>query len=159
MVALCGDSKECAHRWHPYIAATGARPEGEFSIVDITYPMFTNMHGPLYPADAPVLSACRRDMRRDKGFGSALGTGASSVALRALSARGFMTASAPSDWRIPRSALRMQRAMIDGAADATRQAHPTMVAAWQEARLRQALRGRLAITIGHRDILALPPGG
>ena len=114
---------------------------------------------PHHPADAPVRSACRRDMRRDKGFGSALGTGASSVALRALSARGFMTASAPSDWRIPRSALRMQRAMIDGAADATRQAHPTMVAAWQEARLRQALRGRLAITIGHRDILALPPGG
>ena len=77
-------------------------------------------------------------------------------------ARGFVTASAPSDWRIPRTALRMQRALIDGTADAARNARPAhadAITAWQEARLRQALRGRLAITIGHRDILALPPGG
>jgi hypothetical protein len=56
----------------------------------------------------------------------------------------------------------MQRALIDGTADAARSARPAQadaITAWQEARLRQALRGRLAITIGHRDILALPPGG
>ena len=63
-------------------------------------------------------------------------------------------------FRAPRSG--MQRALIDGTADAARNARPAQAAAitaWQEARLRQALRGRLAITIGHRDILALPPGG
>ena len=79
-----------------------------------------------------------------------------------LIARGCVTASAPSDWRIPRTALRMQRALIDGTADAARNARPAQADAiteWQEARLRQALRGRLAITIGHRDILFLPPGG
>jgi len=53
MVAVCGDGKECAKRWRPYIAAANAKPEGEFSIVDITYPMFTDMRGALYPADAP----------------------------------------------------------------------------------------------------------
>jgi len=56
----------------------------------------------------------------------------------------------------------MQRALIDGTAGAARNARPSQAAAitaWQEARLRQALRGRLAITIGHRDILALPPEG
>lgn len=57
MVALCGDGKECARRWHPYIAAPGAKPEGEFSIVDITYPMFTDMRGKLYPSDAPRVKA------------------------------------------------------------------------------------------------------
>jgi hypothetical protein len=31
------------------------------------------------------------------------------------------------------------------------------IAAWQAARLRQIGRGRLAIRVGHRDILALPP--
>ncbi len=106
---------------------------------------------PHHPSDAPVRAAFRRDQQRDKGFGPALGTAAPAFALRSLAARGFVTASAPSDWRIPRTALRMQRALIEGRGmgDAT----------WQEARLRQAMRGRLAITIGHRDILAFPPGG
>jgi SAM-dependent methyltransferase len=109
---------------------------------------------PRHPFDALVLAAFRRDMRRDKGFGPALGTSASG----ALAA----TSSAPSDCHVPRTALSMQRALIDGTADAARNARPAQAAAitaWQEARLRQALRGRLAITIGHRDILALPPGG
>jgi hypothetical protein len=113
---------------------------------------------PHHPYDALVRAAFRRDTRRDKGFGPALGIAAS----RALTACNRVTASVPSDWRIPRTALRMQRALIDGTADAARSARPAQadaITAWQEARLRQALRGRLAITIGHRDILALPPGG
>jgi SAM-dependent methyltransferase len=117
---------------------------------------------PAHPADALVHAAFRRDQLRDKGFGPALGSAAPSVALKLLAARGFVTASAPSDWRIPRAALRMQRAMIDGMADAARNARPARaatIAEWQEARLRQAMRARLAIRIGHRDILALPPGG
>jgi hypothetical protein len=109
---------------------------------------------PRHPSDALVRTAFRRDMRRDKGFGPALGV----TALSAVAA----TVSAPTDWHIPRAALRMQRALIDGTADAARNARPAQadaVAAWQQMRLRQALRGRLAITIGHRDILRLPPGG
>ena len=116
---------------------------------------------PAHPNDALLRSAFRRDQLRDKGLGPALGITAPSVALRALSARGFATASAATDWRVPRAALRMQRALIDGAADAARDANPAhsrAIADWQEARLRQAMRGRLAIRIGHRDILALPQG-
>ena len=71
---------------------------------------------PRHPFDALVLAAFRRDMRRDKGFGPALGTSASG----ALAA----TSSAPSDWHVPRTALRMQRALIDGTADAARNARP-----------------------------------
>ncbi len=106
---------------------------------------------PHHPSDARVRTAFRRDQQRDKGFGPALGAAAPAFALRTLAARGFVTASAPSDWRIPRTALRMQRALIEGRGMGD--------AAWQEARLRQALRSRLAMTIGHRDILAFPPGG
>lgn len=57
MVALCGDGQECARRWKPYLAQAGAEPAGEFSVVDITYPMFTDMRGELYPADAPKVQA------------------------------------------------------------------------------------------------------
>ena len=116
---------------------------------------------PAHPSDALIRSSFRRDQRRDKGFGPALGMAAASATLRALAARGFATVSAPSDWRVPRTALRMQRALIEGAADTARRANPAQhraIALWQEARLRQAMRGRLAIRIGHRDILALPQG-
>jgi hypothetical protein len=116
---------------------------------------------PNHPNDAIVRSAFRRDQRRDKGIGPALGAAAPSVALKAFAARDFATASAPTDWRVPRAALRMQRALVDGAADAARDespAHSRAIADWQEARLRQAMRGKLAIRIGHRDILALPQG-
>jgi len=117
---------------------------------------------PRHPADAVVTQAFRRDQRRDKGTGPALGTAAASVALRAFAARGFVTASATSDWRVPRRSLRTLHALIEGTAEAARNASPARdasIAAWEAARLRQALRARLAIRIGHRDILAIPPGG
>ncbi len=117
---------------------------------------------PMHRHDAIVHAAFRHDQRRDKGFGRALGATAPSIALRALAARGFHTASAPSDWHIPRAALGIQRALIESTANAARNAAPSHAAAiamWTEARLRQAMRARLAITIGHRDILAIPPGG
>lgn len=57
MVVLCGDGKECANRWKPYIASPRAKPMGEFSVIDITYPMFTDQRGELYPADAPKVKA------------------------------------------------------------------------------------------------------
>jgi SAM-dependent methyltransferase len=113
---------------------------------------------PHHPNDALVHAAFRRDQRRDKGFGSALGTDAPAVAL-ALAARDFIALSAPTEWHVRGSALSMQRALIDGTAHAARTGSPRHARAivdWQEARLRQALRGRLAIRIGHRDILALP---
>jgi hypothetical protein len=116
---------------------------------------------PHHPNDALVRAAFRRDQRSDKGFGAALGSAAPSVALKALAARGFVMSSAPSDWRVPRTSLRMQRALIEGIAGAARSAVPSRASAiadWQEARLRQAMRARLAIRIGHRDILAIPRG-
>jgi len=117
---------------------------------------------PRHPADAVVTKAFRRDQRRDKGTGPASATAASSAALRAFAARGFATASAPTDWHVPRTSLRMLRALIEGTAQAARNAAPARdasIAAWESTRLDQALRARLAIRIGHRDILAIPPGG
>jgi hypothetical protein len=117
---------------------------------------------PGHSNDPVVYAAFRRDQRQDKGFGPALGIDASAATLKVLAARGFMTSSAPADWHVPHSALSMQRALIDGTADAARTGSPWSVRTitqWQETRLRQALRGRLAIRIGHRDILALPRGG
>jgi hypothetical protein len=107
---------------------------------------------PRHRYDALVRTSFRRDMRRDKGLGPALGTDA----IRTVAS---FAASAPSNWHIPGAALQMQRTLVDATADAARAASPAQMRAiteWQEARVRQALQGRLAITIGHRDILILP---
>jgi SAM-dependent methyltransferase len=117
---------------------------------------------PRHPADAIVAAGFRRDQGRDKGFGRALGVHAPSVALRTLAARGFAVTSAPADWRVPGSALRMTRTLVRGTADAARAALPARhaaIAGWEAARTQQAIQGRLAIRIGHRDLLALEPAG
>src|SRR5450432_2875520 len=76
-------------------------------------------------------------------------------------ARGFETRTAASDWLIPGSATSLTRLFVAMAAGPARQAMPAQAAkftAWSRARLDQAARARLAIRIGHRDILAFPRG-
>ena len=116
---------------------------------------------PHHPADAILRAAVRRDQRRDHGFGPALGTAAPAAALRLLDAAGFATTNAPSDWRIPRTGLAMARMLTDSTANAASEIAPArrgVIGAWAQTRLRQATAARLAIRIGHRDILAVPPG-
>jgi len=114
---------------------------------------------PAHPGDAVIHAGFRRDQGRDKGFGRALGPRAAAVAMQAFAARGCHVASAPSDWVIPRTALGMGHALIEGAAAAATAALPARYAAiaeWRQARHRLSMDMRLAIRIGHRDILALP---
>ena len=114
---------------------------------------------PRHPADTTIRTGFRRDQGRDKGFGRALGSGAPAAASRAFAAKGFTVASAPSDWVIPRAALAMVHNLIQGAEDAAMAALPAKraaIAAWRNARHAQSMAMRLAIRIGHRDILALP---
>lgn len=114
---------------------------------------------PLHWADARVRTALHCDLHRDKGFGPALGPSAPATALRLLDARGFHVASAQADWRIPSTSTPMLGALISGTADAAAGAgpqHAPAVEAWRRARRECAAAGRLAIQIGHRDILAIP---
>jgi len=105
---------------------------------------------PPHPEDGAVLRAFRRDQARDKGFGPALGPRAPSVLRAALAARGFSVQSERSDWLIPRTADAMLRAIVLG------HARFTTIGDWQRERLEQINGEKLAIRIGHRDILALP---
>ena len=114
---------------------------------------------PRHPLDRTVLHAFRRDQRRDKGFGHALGPHAPQVLHAALAARGFAVASAASDWRIPLAAIKLLGELVHGHAGVAMRQLPsrrTAIAAWENLRWRQAAHGRLAIRIGHRDSLALP---
>jgi predicted lipoprotein with Yx(FWY)xxD motif len=55
--ALCRDGKECSRRWRPYVAAANARPVGEWSVIDVADPIFTDPTGTTYPPDAPRVKA------------------------------------------------------------------------------------------------------
>jgi len=115
---------------------------------------------PGHAMDACVRAGFRRDQGRDKGFGPALGRHAPAALHRVLAARGFVTASAPSDWRIPTAALAMLSELVAGYAEAAGRARPARwnsIDAWRKARMHQAITGRLAIRVGHRDSLGLPP--
>jgi SAM-dependent methyltransferase len=116
---------------------------------------------PHHPADLAVRRAFRRDQHRDKGLGLALGAEATRTALQILAAKGFQTYEARSDWRIARGEARLGTLFAEMNARAAVQATPERrkrFKAWAAARAGQAIAGKLAIRIGHRDILAFPPG-
>jgi hypothetical protein len=54
----------------------------------------------------------------------------------------------------------MLRELVPGHAEAAARAFPARgraIDTWRNARMHQAIAGRLAIRIGHRDSLGLPP--
>ncbi len=103
-------------------------------------------------ADAAVLAAFRRDQRRDKGFGPALGPAAPSRIARALRRHGYAVRTARSDWRLGSGDGVLLRALIAGFAAVA----PADSAAWRGARERQIAAGALTLRVGHVDILGLP---
>ncbi|WP_135466164.1 class I SAM-dependent methyltransferase [Crenalkalicoccus roseus] len=124
---------------------------------------------PPHRADAAIAAAFRRDQGRDKGFGPALGPRAPEAIARLFAARGFTVESAPSDWVVPargHPSLRgvaeafLTELVLGHEAAAARQhrGRRGLLEAWSQARLRQIEARILTARIGHRDLLALPPG-
>jgi hypothetical protein len=117
---------------------------------------------PPHRLDGLVRRLFRRDQERDKGFGPALGARAVTVAETAFARAGFTVCKANSDWRLERDDQEMVRQIVLTMTEALlRRRGPWVhrILAWDRKRLEQSRRGRLAIRIGHRDILALPRGG
>ena len=115
---------------------------------------------PPAPEDAAVQAAFRRHQGRDKGLGPALGDMAATVIGDRLRTRGFAVTTAASDWRLGRADATLLAALAAGEAKAAAKAVPdrsTAIAAWRARRLNEAAAGTLSVTIGHCDVLALPP--
>jgi hypothetical protein len=102
--------------------------------------------------DAAVRAAFNAHQRREKGLGAALGPEAAGVLARVLGRHGFAVRLAPSPWRLgPREAA-LHAALLDGIVAATGEMG-LEAAAWGQAR-----RTASGCTVGHVDLLALPPG-
>ncbi|MEO0362184.1 MAG: SAM-dependent methyltransferase, partial [Pseudomonadota bacterium] len=105
------------------------------------------------PNEAEALAAFHADMRRDKGFGPALGPDAADRLESALRRVGYRVSAGGSDWRLEgRRDRKMIEALAAGGAAAVEGAlAPQKLAAWR--------RGREAaeeIVVGHLDIFAEP---
>ena len=100
-----------------------------------------------------------RHQQTDKGFGPALGPEAPAYMETALRARGYRVRSGRSDWRLGPDDAALQEALLAGYADAADALAPRegpRLQAWLDRRRAKiALRGS-RLTVGHRDLLALP---
>jgi len=108
--------------------------------------------------DAAVAAAFRRHQTRDKGLGPALGGEATEHAAKCLARLGFAVTTAASDWRLAPVAALVER-LVRGDAEAALEAAPEAadaIARWRERRLAEAAAATLGLTVGHRELLALP---
>lgn len=110
---------------------------------------------PPHPLDAEVLAAFHADQRRDKGLGPALGPDAHGRLRDCLRDLGYQVAERPSDWQLAAPAdAALIRALAEGSAAAVAPRLGARAAEeWRAARV-----AAIQVVIGHRDLLALPPG-
>jgi SAM-dependent methyltransferase len=105
--------------------------------------------------DAILAEAFHRDMRRDKGFGPALGPAAAHHLAARLREAGALLETRDSDWRIAGTHVEMSAAMRDGIGEAAARSATAQeqeaVARWRAAR---AAQRRLGLIVGHQDIAA-----
>ncbi|WP_114393209.1 class I SAM-dependent methyltransferase [Oleisolibacter albus] len=109
--------------------------------------------------DALVLACFHGHMRRDKGFGPALGPAAAATLAGALDQAGYRVALAPSDWCLGAEETAVQRLMIDGYARSAGAQDPAVagrIGAWAGRRQALLQAGGAALAVGHTDLLALP---
>ena len=116
---------------------------------------------PALLADARIQAAFQQHQGGDKGFGPALGSGATAYLADRLTAKGHAVQTARSDWRIGRKHHDMLAQMVTESAAVAAEAAPADAAlftAWAQERQAQAAAGTLALEVGHLDLLALPGG-
>ena len=127
--------------------------EGIAAYVALTYDGGLDWRPPV-AGDMAVCAAFNCHQRRDKGLGPALGFEAAPVFAAAMRTRGYAVRVARSPWRLGPGALRDELETGIAAAAAAEAGGP--VADWLQAR--RAARGGGSVTVGHIDVLALPPG-
>ncbi len=123
----------------------------------LNYDGTTKWH-PAHPLDEKVLQAFNRDQLRDKGFGPALGPGATEYLKKVLAKKGYRVLTHPSPWHLDAEHDTLVRELIQGIAAAVGQSDDQDLqkglAEWKNYRLAHAATGKCMI--GHWDLLALP---
>jgi hypothetical protein len=97
---------------------------------------------------------------RDKGFGPALGPGATDRAAECFAALGYEVARDTSPWVLTPDSPELQRQLIAGWAEAAGEMAPerrTAFNEWRDRRLAHLANGRSTLTVGHEDFAGWLP--
>lgn len=117
---------------------------------------------PPMPLDAEVATLVNRHQRGDKTFGPALGPDAHAAAEQTFRTQGYSTVEAArSDWHLTADDTLLQQHLHAGWAAAASEVAPHRAEAihrWLVQRIDALEAGAGAVTVGHRDLLALPSG-
>ena len=115
---------------------------------------------PTDPRDMSVFANFQAHQRADRGAGPQPGPDAAERLAAAMEARGYSVRLARADWRLPSDEPVILRQMVDGIASAAAEMTPTpaVTEAWRLARRAEIEAGNLTMTVGHLDLLGLPPG-
>jgi hypothetical protein len=113
---------------------------------------------PRHPGDGLAARLVNRHQRTDKGFGPALGPGATDAAQVMLARLGYRVARLPSDWSIAPEQRELQQHLLGGWASAAMETAPGAtheVGAWLWHRRRYLARGLSRMLVGHQDLIGL----
>jgi len=116
---------------------------------------------PSIAGDEEVMRLVNRHQRGEKTFGQALGPDGGAVAAAELESAGFTVDTAQAPWRLGPDDQALQQHLHAGWAAAASEAAPhraEAIRAWLERRMDLLESGQGHVTVGHLDVLALPPG-
>ncbi|MEM7416513.1 MAG: class I SAM-dependent methyltransferase [Gemmatimonadota bacterium] len=133
---------------------------GATGLFTLTYDGAIDWSGSADPMDQRVRDAVNVHQRGDKGFGPALGPGGTAAAEAAFRAAGYDTRVADSPWVLGADDAELVRTLVDGWAMAAAEllaGEEAELRAWATRRADDVRLGRAELTVGHGDLLALPP--
>jgi hypothetical protein len=147
-----------SEQWLGWLAAQCARV-GAAALFTINY-NGRNHCTPGDPLDDDVFALFNRHQATDKGLGGpAAGPRATDVAMQCFMDAGYEVFREPSDWHLASDQRALQIPLIDGWASAAIEMAPERadeIAHWRQRHTEAARLGRLAIDVGHWDLLAMP---
>lgn len=109
--------------------------------------------------DRFALGALEAHQRRDKGRGPVLGTRAPRYLRECFHRHGYRIREATTPWRLGPESLPLAEALLAGWRSALHEQLPHQhdrIDRWHSERLDGLMRGHLTLTVGHRDLFAVP---
>jgi SAM-dependent methyltransferase len=111
---------------------------------------------PVEPDDNTVSALFNAHMRRDKGFGPALGQDAPQTIEKCFAAAGYRVFFGDSAWRLAAEDAELQSHLLHGYVEASVEQAPEkaeMVRDWAARRRTHIAQGNSELIVGHRDVL------
>lgn len=108
--------------------------------------------------DGDVAALFNRHMMGDKGLGAALGPDGWAVARDVLGDAGYRVTVFDSPWRLTARNAGLQRALLEGYANAAAEIEPSAtddIMAWKQRRARMIESAESGLIVGHKDVLAV----